>query len=107
MARVSVCVSRRTLPANMIVAPNSPMPRANASTQPAISPPAARGSDTRRKVGAGPTPRVREAAVDRFEGGERLAHVEGRGDEGDRKHDRPLGEGDDDPGFLERRAEQD
>ena len=43
MASVSVCVRPWTFPAKMIVAPNSPMPRAKASTQPAVRPPAASG----------------------------------------------------------------
>ena len=52
--RASASASRRcTLPAKMIVAPNSPTPRAKASTQPAASPPAASGSATRQKVRAG------------------------------------------------------
>ena len=66
MASVRVCVSPRTLPAKMIVAPNSPTPRAKASTAPAASPPAASGSATRRKVRPGDAPSVR--AVSRSAG---------------------------------------
>ena len=47
----------------MIVAPNSPSPRANESASPAIRPPRASGSTTRKKVRAGLAPSVREAAV--------------------------------------------
>ena len=47
----------------MIVAPNSPSPRANESASPAIRPPRASGSTTRKKVRVGPAPSVREAAV--------------------------------------------
>ena len=50
-------------PANMIVAPNSPMPRANESAAPAPSPPAASGRATRKNVRAGPAPSVRAAPV--------------------------------------------
>ena len=47
----------------MIVAPNSPSPRANESARPAISPPRASGSTTRKNVRTAPAPSVREAAV--------------------------------------------
>ena len=47
----------------MIVAPNSPSPRAKESASPAISPPRASGSTTRKKVRTGPAPSVRDAAV--------------------------------------------
>ena len=47
----------------MIVAPNSPSPRANDSASPAIRPPRASGSTTRKNVRAGPAPSVREAAA--------------------------------------------
>ena len=60
---MSVCVSPRTLPANTIVAPNSPIPRANASTQPATSPLAASGSAIRANVRSGEAPSVRAASV--------------------------------------------
>ena len=63
MVRVSVCVCPRTLPAKMMVAPNSPIPRANASTQPAMRPAAASGSPMRQNVRAGPAPSVRAASV--------------------------------------------
>ena len=47
----------------MIVAPNSPRPRANASASPAASPPRASGSVTRKNVRTGPAPSVRDAAT--------------------------------------------
>ena len=47
----------------MIVAPNSPIPRANASAHPPPRPPAASGSATRKNVRAGPAPSVRAAPV--------------------------------------------
>src|SRR5438309_209288 len=47
----------------MIVAPNSPRPRANESASPAIRPPRASGRTTRKNVRAGPAPSVRDAAV--------------------------------------------
>ena len=62
MPSVSVWVSPRTLPAKTIVAPNSPTPRANASTAPAARPDAASGRSTRRKVRHGDAPSVRAAA---------------------------------------------
>ena len=46
----------------MIVAPNSPMPRANESAAPAASPLAASGMAIRKNVRAGPAPSVREAS---------------------------------------------
>ena len=49
----------------MIVAPNSPMPRANDSANPAISPPRASGSMTRKNVRVDPAPSVRDAAGSR------------------------------------------
>ena len=61
-ARVSVCVRPRRLPANMIVAPNSPIPRAMQSASPAARPPLASGSATRKNVRTGPAPSVRDAA---------------------------------------------
>ena len=94
MASVSVWVSPRTLPAKMIVAPNSPTPRAKASTQPASRPPAASGSTMRQNVRAGTAPSVRAASVSvgstRSNAADRLAQVERRGHERDRQHDRPL-----------------
>ena len=63
MVRVSVWVCPRTLPAKMIVAPNSPTPRAKASTHPASSPPAASGSPILQNVRPGPAPSVRAASV--------------------------------------------
>ena len=99
-----------TFPAKMIVAPNSPMPRAKASTQPAARPPAASGSATRANIRAGPAPSVRAASVsvrvDALEGGDRLAEVERRGDERDREDDRPLGERQHDAGAAQLVAEQ-
>src|SRR3954451_21546091 len=47
----------------MIVAPNSPRPRAKARASPAASPPRASGSTTRKKVRPGPAPSVRAAAT--------------------------------------------
>ena len=47
----------------MIVAPNSPSPRANESATPASRPAAASGSTTRKNVRAGPAPSVRDAAT--------------------------------------------
>ena len=110
MVRVSVCVCPRTLPAKMIVAPNSPTPRAKASTQPASSPPAASGSPIRQNVRAGPGAQrargVGERRVDRLEGADRLADVERRGHEGDREDDRRLGEGQLDARVAQLGAEQ-
>ena len=51
------------LPANMIVAPNSPRPRANASAAPAARPPNASGNAIRANVLAGLAPSVREAST--------------------------------------------
>ncbi len=62
-ASESVCVTPCNEPANMIVAPNSPRPRAKESAQPAPSPPAASGSATRAKLRAGLAPSVRAAAT--------------------------------------------
>jgi hypothetical protein len=62
MARGRVWVEPGRLPAKMMVAPNSPTPRANASAQPAASPPAASGSATCRNARAGEAPRVRAAS---------------------------------------------
>ena len=47
----------------MIVAPNSPIPRARQSDSPATSPPRASGSVTRKNVRSGPAPSVRDAAI--------------------------------------------
>ena len=47
----------------MIVAPNSPIPRASESASPAARPPPASGSATRKNVRTGPAPSVREAAT--------------------------------------------
>ena len=49
---------------------------------------------------------VGQRRVDGLERGDRLAQVERRGDERDRDHHRPLGERQDDPGVLQRAAEQ-
>ena len=59
----SVCVTPWRLPANMIVAPNSPRPRARQIASPAVSPPRASGSVTRKNVRGEPAPRVRDAAI--------------------------------------------
>ena len=50
------------LPANAIVAPNSPMQRANASTAPDSSPGSTSGTVTRRNASAGEAPRVAATA---------------------------------------------
>ena len=47
----------------MIVAPNSPSPRASATASPATSPPRASGIVTRKNVRTGPAPSVRDAAM--------------------------------------------
>src|SRR5215204_2797495 len=47
----------------MIVAPNSPSPRASASADAAPRPPAASGSAIRAKTRAGPAPSVRAASM--------------------------------------------
>ena len=47
----------------MIVAPNSPIPLANASAAPAPSPPEASGRATRANVLPGPAPSVRDAST--------------------------------------------
>src|SRR5581483_5341000 len=86
MASDSVWVTPCRLPANMIVAPNSPIPRANAS--------AARAG------------RVEHRVVERLERGDRLAQVEGARDVGDGEHDGRLREADRDPERLEGAAEE-
>ena len=47
----------------MIVAPNSPVPRAHASAEPAPSPVAESGTATRQNVRAGLAPNVRDASI--------------------------------------------
>ena len=47
----------------MIVAPNSPSPRASAIACPAARPALASGIVTRKNVRSGPAPSVREAAI--------------------------------------------
>ncbi len=94
----------------MIVAPNSPVPRAHASAEPAPSPLRASGSATRPNVRPGPAPSVRDASssagIDRLERGDRGAEVERRRDEHDREHDGRLRERDLDPDHVDRLAEQ-
>src|SRR5439155_1161597 len=65
----------------MIVAPNSPRPRANASAAPATSPVRASGTTTRKNVRVGPAPRVHEPP--RREGGEDSDHREDKEPEPD------------------------
>src|SRR5690606_21730799 len=57
-----VCVRPGKLPANVIVAPNSPSARAQHSTAPATTPGATSGSVTRRKTVQRPAPRVAAAS---------------------------------------------
>ena len=62
--RGAVRVTPAKLPAKMIVAPNSPRPRANASDEPAASPLAASGSATQKKrPGRGRARASREAST--------------------------------------------
>ena len=61
MASGSVSVFPWRLPANRMVAPNSPKARAHASAAPAESPGRARGTATRKNVRTGPAPSVRDA----------------------------------------------
>src|SRR5581483_6200274 len=58
----SVCVLPGKLPANVMVAPNSPSARAQASAAPATSAGRRSGSVTRRKTVHGPAPSVRAAS---------------------------------------------
>ena len=94
----------------MIVAPNSPIPRANESAQPAPSPPPASGSATRKKVRAGAgTERAGgrgQVRVDGLERRDRSAKVERARDEDDGEHDGDLGERDREPERRELVAEQ-
>ena len=60
MASGSVCVAPGTLPANMIVAPNSPSPRAKASDEPTARPGSASGRATRLNLRKGPAPSEEE-----------------------------------------------
>ena len=72
------------LPANMIVAPNSPMPRAIESARPASSPARASGRMTRANVRTcrrQACARGDQIGIDRLERGDRLADVERGGDE--------------------------
>ena len=90
----------------MIVAPNSPRPRANASAAPATRPPEANGSATRQNVWRGPGPSVRAAStrpgIDGLERSDRLAEVEGAGDERDGEDHRELGKPDREAERVER-----
>ena len=94
----------------MIVAPNSPIPRAKARAAPAPRPLAASGSAMRKNTRPGPAPRVRAAegsvGLDRLEGGDRGADVERAGDEGHRQNDGDLGERDVEPERVDGAAEQ-
>ena len=62
MASGMVWVVPGKLPANVIVAPNSPSARAQASTAPAASDGPISGSVTRRKTVQRPAPSVRAAS---------------------------------------------
>ena len=64
------------LPANMIVAPNSPVPRAQASAEPAPSPVADRGRATRKNVRFGSRP---ASGMRRSESGRRLRRTRSPG----------------------------
>ena len=94
----------------MIVAPNSPIPRAKASAAPAPSPPAASGRAIAEEDSAGPGAErsggSRERRVDSFEGGDGRTDVERACDERDRQDDRDLREGDIDTEGLEGAPEQ-
>ena len=92
----------------MIVAPNSPRPRANASVEPAPRPPSASGSAIRAKTRKGPAPSVRAAAgrVDSLESCDRAPQVERTRDEADREHDSNLRERDLQPEGTELAAEE-
>ena len=98
------------LPANRIVAPNSPIPRANASA--AAAPSAAAGE--RHRDAQHPSQRARaeragdieQRPVDALERGDRAAQIERAGDEQDRHHDRRLREREIDPEHAERVPEQ-
>ena len=104
-----VWVRPATLPANMMVAPNSPKARAQAMTAPPASEGRASGTVMRRNVRQGRAPRVGgdgfEALVDALEAGAGGADVEGGGDEHLRQHDGGGGEGDVDPGTGQRAAD--
>ena len=54
-----VCETPGRLPANMIVAPNSPSARPKVITAPETSPPAVRGTEISAKIRRGEAPRVR------------------------------------------------
>ena len=94
----------------MIVAPNSPIPRASESAAPGSE--AAGGKRQRdaeeRPARSGPE-RARGGqhhGVDRLEGGDRLTQVERPGDEKDREHNGDLREADLDSERVERAAQQ-
>ena len=93
----------------MIVAPNSPSPRASESASPAASPPRASGQhdaeERAHRPGAERSRRGDEVVVDRLERGDRLPHVQRARDERDREHDRRLVERDVDAERAERPAE--
>ena len=94
----------------MIVAPNSPSPRAKERASPATRPPRESGRTTRKKVRTGPAPSVRDAAVRcgsvGLEDSDRLPDVERAGDVRDGDGDRGLGERQFDPERAQARAEQ-
>ena len=99
----------RNEPANMSVAPNSPSARPSASAVPATSDGIAAGIEIRANVRASDAPegsrRVDQCPVHRAECSLRLAHVEGRGDEGEGYNDARRLEHELDPGIAHRSAE--
>jgi hypothetical protein len=93
----------------MIVAPNSPMPRANASAQPPPSPPAASGSAMRKNVRPGRRRASGAAVSDGSTASKaeiRGAEVERARDEDHSQDDGDLGERDLESEELKRPAEQ-
>ena len=110
MASGSVWVTPWRLPAKMIVAPNSPSPRARASAEAAPRP----ACGERDRDAGEDAPRARaerprggdQVLVDRLERGDRAAEVERALDERDREHDRGLREPDLDPERVELFAEE-
>ena len=97
----AVCVTPWSEPANMIVAPNSPIPRANASAQPAAEAAGReRQGDAEEGRGRARAERAGSAGqrrVDGLERGDRSAQVERARDEAYRHDDGDLGERDLEP----------
>ena len=108
IASGAVCVRPSSEPANISVAPNSPSALPHASAAPDASPARAPGiADPRERPRlAGPErPRcVEKVPVERLEGGDRTAHVERRGDEGQRDDDAGRLEDELDAGVVDRPA---